>query len=219
MEGEGVIKFRQDFIEGEPIELSKIRELNRWRQILYAFGLIGEDCGIGYGNLSQRVSDSYAEINKKSFIITGTQTGCLEKLTGENYTTVNEYYPEKNLIVSEGPIEASSESMTHGALYDVDDKIGFVFHAHSPEIWNMANELGIPQTRRDVKYGTPEMAKEVQRLFIEESLEKSLFRERAIIEKGIFSMGGHENGIISYGRTADEAGFRMLHCLSKLRVF
>jgi L-ribulose-5-phosphate 4-epimerase len=44
------------------------------------------------------------------------------------------------------------------------------------------------------------MAAEVKRLFAESDLP----------EKRIFGMTGHEDGIVSYGRTAEEAGFTML---------
>jgi hypothetical protein len=38
------------------------------------------------------------------------------------------------------------------------------------------------------------MAQEVERLF----------RETNLIEMGIFAMGGHEDGVIAFGRTADD---------------
>ncbi len=200
MEAEGVTKFIEDFQEGPPVDTNSIKELNTWRKILFIKGLIGCKDRIGYGNVSQRT-------NGKSFIITGSQTGHLEDLTEMHYTTVKECYPERNKIASEGPIGASSESMTHGAVYDLDDSIRFVFHIHSPEIWKYAEKLKIPITKKNIKYGTPEMAREVERLF----------KETDVKDWYIFSMGGHEDGIFSFGKSADKAGSTILYNLERAR--
>ena len=80
--------------------------------------------------------------------------------------------------------------------YDADESIRFAFHAHSPDIWNFAERLGIPITDKKVEYGTPEMAEEVF----------SLFRETNVKDLGIFAMGGHTDGIFSFGETAQRAG-------------
>ena len=146
---------------------------------------------------------SEGELHKRSFIITGTQTGRLPQLTGKHYTTVEEYYPEENSVISRGSIRASSESMTHGTIYDLDESVRFVFHAHSSRLWENSERLGIPITKKDIEYGTPEMAREVERLF----------EETDVRERGIFSMGGHEDGIISLGSAADKAGIKMLRYL------
>jgi hypothetical protein len=44
------------------------------------------------------------------------------------------------------------------------------------------------------------MAAEVRRLFVESDLA----------QKRIFGMAGHEDGIVTYGATAEAAGFAML---------
>ncbi len=202
MDTEGVTKYIEDFQESPPVDINSIKELNTWRKILFFKGLIGRKetryNGKGYGNVSQRV-------NGRSFIITGSQTGHLEDLTAEHYTTIKEYYPEENKVISQGPIKASSESMTHGSIYNADNSIGFVFHVHSPTIWRYAKPLGIPMTRENVEYGTPEMAREVERLFNETNVRKL----------NIFSMGGHEDGIFSFGKIADIAGSLIFNYLSK----
>ena len=58
----------------------------------------------------------------------------------------------------------------------------------------LADELDLPQTAREVPYGTPEMATEMQRL----------------IASGMggwhtISMAGHEDGVITWGETLDAA--------------
>lgn len=203
---EGVIKFKQEFTRKTPITPDKVIELNLWRKILYALGLIGQDPnryeGAAYGNISTRDS---AGKTRRSFIITGTQTGGLESLTSEHYTTVVECHPQGNLVVCEGPVEASSESMSHCMLYDLDSSLRFVFHVHSKEIWHRAKLLQIPTTKEGVEYGTPEMAEEIRRLF----------RETDARFKHIIVMGGHEDGVLAYGRTAEEAGSTILSYLTK----
>jgi hypothetical protein len=77
-------------------------------------------------------------------------------------------------------------------------------HAHSPHIWRHAAELQLPMTE-DVPYGTPEMAQEVARLY----------RESDVAQKRIFGMAGHEDGIVTFGATAEEAGFVMLGTLAR----
>jgi hypothetical protein len=57
----------------------------------------------------------------------------------------------------------------------------------------------------DVPYGTQEMAEAASALLANKST-------------GIFVMKGHEDGIISYGTTAEEAGKTILDLYRKLAV-
>jgi len=61
-----------------------------------------------------------------------------------------------------------------------------VIHAHSPIIWQASNALNIPHTAQDIPYGTPGMAEAVANLVAEKS-------------SGLFTMLGHEDGVIAYG--------------------
>jgi ribulose-5-phosphate 4-epimerase/fuculose-1-phosphate aldolase len=207
---EGVVKFKQQYTKKPPVEFCNFNELNAWRTILYSTGLIGQRpdkySGVGYGNISQRLEPcSRSRNNRNKFLITGTQTGGIEELAREHYATVLEYYPNRNEVVSEGPIKASSESMTHGAIYDLDDSINAVFHAHSRQIWTLASQLKIPTIKDEVEYGTPEMAYEVFKLFDETDVGSSR----------IFSMRGHEDGVFTFGKTSEEAGLVMLAYLAR----
>jgi len=67
---------------------------------------------------------------------------------------------------------------------------------HSPDIWQHAVSMAIPTTAKNVSYGTPEMASEIERL-----LASSDTRQKRII-----AMGGHEDGIVAFAATAEEAG-------------
>ena len=210
---EGVIKFSVQQAHRSTLYLSKfhqekLAELTAWRKVLFKMDLIGCDIsryGACYGNVSMRYIEadhfefrSEKPKGSRAFLITGTQTGHLENLTVENYVRVYRYDYAHNKIHAEGPVLPSSESLTHGAIYDLplELNIRYVFHAHTPPLWQAARRLEIPTTSETVAYGTPEMAEEVQRLFHDTDLK----------EKKILSMGGHQDGIISFGSTADEAG-------------
>lgn len=202
-EQEGVTKFDLRFTPAPPLLLAELCELNTWRKLLWQLELIGQDAsrydGLGFGNLSRRLAPS------QHFIITGTQTGHLPELDERHYTTVIEADAQTNRVCAEGPLAPSSESLTHAMLYQVDTSVQFVFHVHSPVLWRGATSLGIPVTNPAVAYGTPAMAEEVRRL----ATEMSAWR------MGIFAMGGHEDGVIAFGKTAEEAGIILLQYLAR----
>lgn len=200
MQQEGVIKFNLDYRSAPPLPAAALREINAWRKVLYLLRLTGQDParydGLGYGNISMRLEPYDAPPECRRFVISGTQTGGLAKLGPEHYATVLESYPDENRLVAAGPLRPSSESLTHAALYALDAGLRCIMHAHSPEIWRHAIALGLPCTDPAAAYGTPAMAAETRRLM----------QNAAVRAGGIFVMGGHEDGVVSFGRTADEAG-------------
>jgi ribulose-5-phosphate 4-epimerase/fuculose-1-phosphate aldolase len=209
MREEGVIKFALEFTAAGPVAIPGLGELNAWRRILWQLGLIGQDAdrygGYSFGNVSRRVEPYDAPANRRPFVISGSQTGHLADLSSTGFATVSEYDPSLNRLVAAGPIKPSSESMTHGAVYNANSEIHVILHVHSPTIWQYAAALGLPITAGHVRYGTPGMPREVERLF----------RETNLIETGIFAMGGHEDGVIAFGRTADEAGGLLIRVLAR----
>ena len=206
---EGIIKYQLRYTQSASMQEDQLAEINTWRGLLYARQLIGQDPdrygGYGYGNISQRIPPIEAPVHHRMFVISGTQTGELADLKPDHYALVLECDPDRNLVVASGPVRPSSESLTHGTLYDLDSSLRFVMHAHSPEIWRCASLLGLPITDEQVAYGSPEMAEEVRRLF----------RDSDVCDRHVFSMGGHEDGIVSFGRTADEAGNALFACLER----
>lgn len=205
---EGIIKFHLDFTPAPPLPAAEITEINHWRALLYQHKLIGQDParygGYGYGNLSMRLAPFDAPPALRAFIISGSQTGGLPELGPQHYTLVSECYPVENRIVANGPVRPSSESLTHGAVYALDPAIRVVLHVHSPAIWHTAAQLNIPITGASVPYGTPAMAAEVARLYATSD----------VAQRRIFSMGGHEDGIVAFGATAQEAGDLLLVILA-----
>ena len=101
-----------------------------------------------------------------------------------------------------GKISASSESMTHAAIYEASKKVNAVIHTHNTEMWKkLLNK--VPTTAPGAEYGTPEIANEVKRLF----------NETDLMEKKIFVMAGHEDGVISFGKDLKEAWDVMIRYL------
>ncbi|TYO98579.1 ribulose-5-phosphate 4-epimerase/fuculose-1-phosphate aldolase [Geothermobacter ehrlichii] len=206
---DGVIKFDLVHSDGVPPAWDEVAGLCAWRQILYRLGLVGLDPkrygGVGYGNLSCRVGPFAGEPAERRFLITGTQTGGLARLNSEHFTLVRQCHPARNRVVSEGPVRPSSEALTHGALYGADHQIRAVFHAHSPEIWQAALALGLPVTDHRVVYGTPEMAAEMRRLYA----------DPAVRDCGVIVMGGHEDGVVSFGPGLETAGQALIRTLAR----
>ena len=187
---EGVVKYRCEWKEADPLAAENIADLINWRDRLHSWGLIGVyENSIGFGNISIRIGNSC------QFIISGTQTAHLPNLGPEFYCTVTEFNLEQNFLGCRGPVPASSESLTHAALYLRRDNVRAIIHVHNPQLWQQLL-FKIPTTRKEIPYGTPQMALEMFRLFEEENLA----------DRKILAMAGHEDGIICFGGTLDEAG-------------
>ncbi len=194
---EGYIKFHSELYQTPPPSEWVVEEVNTWRDRLYAMRYIGAyEGGIGYGNISVR-SELLSE-----FIVTGSGTGSIPLLFPEHFTRVSSYSIDANSVVCEGQIHASSESMTHAAVYACAPDARAVIHIHSRDHWDtLLNK--IPTSSASAAYGTPEMAREIKRLF-----DETDFREIRVM-----AMAGHEEGILSYGTSLTEAGTRLLAVL------
>jgi ribulose-5-phosphate 4-epimerase/fuculose-1-phosphate aldolase len=177
------------------------RTLAAWREILAHLRLLGRDAaryeGLGYGNVSARVGP-FGDVarGRRRFLVTGTQTAGLAHATLREFCLVESWDLGRNQVTSSGLVQPSSESLTHAALYDASPAIRAVLHAHAPDLWRQARALGIPVTDAAAANGTPAMALEVARLF----------REGTLASTRIAAMGGHEDGVIALGASAEEAG-------------
>jgi L-ribulose-5-phosphate 4-epimerase len=166
-----------------------LAELNAYRRKLLQLRLIGVDSnGVGFGNLSMRDGAT------RNFYITGSATGGLPELTLANCARVVAYDFKRNWLRCAGAAVASSESLTHAAVYESDTRAGAVIHCHDSKLWTaLLNQA--PTSSKAVEYGTPEMAYEVLRLF-----NLSDVKSRKILV-----MAGHEGGIVAFGRDLEEA--------------
>jgi L-ribulose-5-phosphate 4-epimerase len=193
MKNEGVIKYHCNWIREEPLPGMLLEELSSWRNKLYNCGLIGvtED-GIGYGNISIR-------FKQDQFIISGSGTGRFPTLTAEHYTLVTGCSFEQNTVNSVGPVQPSSESLTHSMIYRCADNVHAVMHVHHRQLWEKLLEL-FPGTDKNIAYGTVAMAREIARLF----------QETNVTYTKLFAMAGHDTGIMAFGKNLDEAGNLLL---------
>jgi L-ribulose-5-phosphate 4-epimerase len=184
---EGYIKYQCHWIKTPSVSEGEIVELNQWRNKLYQLGLIGQyDNGIGFGNLSIRDGES-------GFIISGTQTGGIPHLSARHYTKVIAFDYQQNSVTCEGLIKASSETLTHAAIYS-NLEINAVVHVHHPQLWRKLIDR-VPSSDRCCAYGTPEMAREIIRLS----------QQEAVRQQKIIVMSGHEAGILTFGGNLSEA--------------
>ena len=206
MEKEGVIKFNLQFTQCEAVSPEMTVDLNPWREKLFALKLIGQDPllydGLSYGNISHRIIPG-----SNQFVITGSQTSHLPILSPAHYALVAKSFINENKLVAKGLVKPSSEALTHSAFYAVMPAVNFVFHVHSSKIWQNAKALNIPFTAPHVAYGTPDMAREINKLF-----DTGVFDARNVV-----AMGGHRDGIIAFGSTADQAGQVIIDALEGSR--
>lgn len=185
---EGVVKYDFTYNRSRALRRGLITPIESCRARLYAMGLIGAyENGIGYGNISQRVE-------AESFVITGTQTGDLPRLTPKHYALVESCDDRNFCLHASGAAKPSSEALTHGTVYNLSDEINAVIHIHSMPLWKFMLE-GDYLCTADVEYGTIEMIEEVIRIY--SPIDP--------LSNPIFAMAGHEEGILCFGRDMDEA--------------
>ncbi|OFZ24296.1 MAG: hypothetical protein A2381_04680 [Bdellovibrionales bacterium RIFOXYB1_FULL_37_110] len=193
---DGVIKYdHSDFTLTNPLELSEYKEIEKLRSVLFQIKLIGcyEQNSVGYGNISCKKNYLHLfNAAKPQFLISGSQTGNLRELSGKHYTRVINYDIEHFKIQTHGPLKASSESLTHAAIYEANNNINVVIHIHSQKIWEGMLKDHLPSTSALIPYGTKEMATAVQELIY-------------YSQKNYFAMQGHTEGVIIFGNNFKQA--------------
>lgn len=195
---EGYVKFNYTWIKSKPLPIKLIKEMNLVRQKLYNLKLIGSyPNGIGYGNISIR--------HKKGFIISGTETGNINKLSPKHYAFVKKWIFYKNHLTCSGPVVASSESLTHAAIYESDNTANAVIHIHNLKLWQCLLKKKYPKTNKKAPYGTVALVNEIKRLF----------KQTKVAEKKIIAIEGHREGIIAFGNNLNEAYNGLWHIIKK----
>lgn len=190
---EGYIKYQCNWIQTEIIHPEQIHEINKWRSLLIKKGFIGMyPNGIGFGNISMRIDHNI-------FMISGSATGGIQELTVDHYALVTDFNLTHNQLTCKGMTTASSESLTHAAIYDCSKETNAVVHIHHKEKWSRLIHH-VATTDPSIAYGTPEMAFAIQNLIMDNKVGPSK----------IIVMGGHEEGLISYGETLEAAAMAFL---------
>ncbi len=193
MERESYIKFN---CRHHVKEISFPAEIDTWLgfgNALKAHKLIGKiDDQTGYGNISFR------DRNSGDIYISASKSGTDDTYVKSHFSRIVTWDAEINFVESEGAMPASSETLTHLAVYEALKEVNCVAHIHSEYYWNMYlnHEL---TSNLDIEYGTKEMYFEVKRL-IEENANA-----------GTLIMGGHKDGILFW----DENIFRLKKTISR----
>ena len=179
---EGYIKFSFAHEAAPAPAHPRLHDLMRIRDDLHEWELIGVlPDGIGYGNISTRIEGT------PKFIITGSGTGLKFPVAPVHFCEVVSFDIAQNSVVCRGPLPASSESMSHGAIYAARPDARAVIHIHDRVMFRMLIREGAPQTPADAAFGTPEMARAVGRL------------AAGLPPVACLVMAGHEDGLIAFG--------------------
>jgi len=185
----GYIKFHCDWKKEPALSENALQSIHWGRQEMYARRLIGVyDNGIDYGNISERLEEG-------KFVISGSATGGLKKLEATHYSVVDKIDVKNNRVWCNGPIKASSESMSHAVIYQNCPEVNAIVHIRNLDLWKSLVHRA-PTTHASVTYGTPEMANEIIRLLKQTNLRQ---------HTGYFAMAGHEEGVIAFGKNMEHA--------------
>ena len=184
---DGYIKFNYKFKKYKFVSKDKLKKLNKYRNYFFKKGLIGiYKNGIGFGNISCRHG-------KNKFVISGSATGGFKKLNSNHYSLILDWDFRKNQVVYSGKVNPSSETMSHIAVYNSSPSIKAVVHVHNNKLWKKLKNK-VPTTDIKATYGTPEMAYSI----------KNALKKKSNREQGVLIMGGHQDGIIFFGKNFDD---------------
>jgi len=197
---EGTIKFNCIWEKTGPVVPQDVfLTLNKWRCAMFDLHLIGAYAnGVGYGNISLRVQGS------RYFFITGSATGNFERSAPEHYALVTSCNFKKNSVICSGPVKASSESLSHAAIYECRKNIGAVIHIHHLKMWEKLLDQE-PATSFEFQFGTPEIALEIKNLVFKQGTSM-----------GVVVMAGHKEGILFYGQDLEQTGMLVKEYYKKI---
>jgi ribulose-5-phosphate 4-epimerase/fuculose-1-phosphate aldolase len=184
---DGIIKYHAIHKNSSPPDHVNLDQLDEVRTKLFDLGLVGVySDGIGYGNVSIR--------NDTGCIISGTSTGAVRVLGSGGYCYVRSFDLNLNTVKTEGPTLASSESMSHCAIYQAHSSVQCVLHIHNRALWQKLLDYGCESTSADIPYGTPQMA-----------LSMATLVSSKLAPTSLLVMAGHDEGIVAYGHTISSA--------------
>lgn len=187
MQTEGIIKYKCENQLMEVVTELMIADINLIRTLLFDLKSIGIDYresvdGIGFGNISKRIMNN-------QFVISGSGTGAKRILAAKDFSIVVNCDIQNNFLHSKGLCNASSESLSHFAVYNSLKNINFVIHIHNFELWNFWKNK-TPTTAQNAQYGTPEMAN---------SIIDCVKQFNETQEPKAVVMGGHIEGMLFFG--------------------
>lgn len=185
---DGYIKFNSVIKNNNnKLKIEDIRELNKVRNYFFKKKLIGMyKNGIGFGNVSCRYG-------KNKFIISGSATGGLKRLSLNHYSLIRDWNFKKNQVIYSGKVKPSSEAMSHLAIYESSCSTKIVVHIHDKKLWKKLKN-NVPTTSSKATFGTPELAFSI----------KKILKKKSNREQGILIMAGHQEGIMFFGKSKED---------------
>lgn len=184
MEQESYIKFNCEHLAKDILFPDDIDDLIELGKTLKALGHIGKiDETMGYGNISYCSSDG-------NIYISASTTGTFATYEKKHFCRILDFDIESNYVKSEGFLPASSETMSHIAVYQSLNDIRFVVHIHSKQLWEKYLNIEIT-SNKGVKYGTKEMYYEIVRLL------------NSNPDSNMLVMGGHRDGLMFWHKNID----------------
>jgi L-ribulose-5-phosphate 4-epimerase len=193
MTEKGYVQFDCHHDDGAAPRGAAARELCTWRDRLHDAGLIGTGAdGIGFGNISVWTGPG-------TFLITGTATGGIPRLGTAHLTEVVAWDIDANRLRCRGPVVASSEALSHAAIYQVSPAACAVAHAHDARAWERLRGHALTTDPR-AEAGTPAMARAIQQAL----------GLAGPANTGILVMGGHPDGLLAFGPSLADAALQLL---------
>ncbi len=199
MHNEGYIKFKC-IRKNDEINIPEAiwTKLCISRKKLWDLKLIGiYPDGTGFGNISVRADKS----NK--FYITGSRTGKFSELHQNNCALVTDWSYKENRLFCTGKIDASSESLSHAVIYENAPLVNAVVHIHNLRLWDNFQK-SLPITDPSASFGTTDMAMEIKKIVTLKPLSETII------------MGGHKEGLITYGKDIERVGEKILNLYYQL---
>jgi hypothetical protein len=90
-------------------------------------------------------------------------------------------------------------------VYFQNNTVQAVIHVHCPAIWKNTHTLQLAHTAADIAYGTPAMANAVTQLFKTQQWQQT----------AVFTLLGHEDGVIAFGNSLMQAAQLLINQLAE----
>ncbi len=129
-----------------------LHELMIWAKIFDDYNFAPAYEGGSSGNLSCRISPK-----SDKFLITASHTALREHMQLSDFCYIFNCNLARKTVMYSGMRAPSSETILHDAIYKARPEVNAVFHGHSLEILEYAQHAGIPTTKTETAYGTPEL--------------------------------------------------------------
>jgi len=182
MKQESYIKFKCKHLAKDiqfPADIHKLISIGDELKKHSLIGKIDEDTG--FGNIS------FKEIDNNIVYISASKTGTYGSYKEEHFSKIIAWDAENNYVESAGLLPASSETLSHLAIYEALPWANCVAHVHSEALWNKYRNTEI--TSNDtIEYGTKEMYFEIVRLL------------KGHNESKLLVMGGHHGGLLVWDK-------------------